>query len=104
MHGDNWKSIEIGTTPEVKASPDKNINFDHNSPVAEGRNSIAIGTSAEAGKEMTDKMAGEAIAIGAKAKATKEQSIAIGGDTRVMEHYCAVFRMDIWFHLSSLML
>ncbi|HHY8360562.1 TPA: YadA-like family protein, partial [Escherichia coli] len=82
MHGDNWKSIEIGTTQEVKASPDKNINFDHNSPVAEGRNSIAIGTSAEAGKEMTDKMAGEAIAIGAKAKATKEQSIAIGGDTK----------------------
>ncbi|EHX8170158.1 YadA-like family protein [Escherichia coli] len=82
VHGDNWKSIEIGTTQEVKASPDKNINFDHNSPVAEGRNSIAIGTSAEAGKEMTDKMAGEAIAIGAKAKATKEQSIAIGGDTK----------------------
>ncbi|EEC8144965.1 hypothetical protein E8W89_RS25100, partial [Escherichia coli] len=46
VHGDNWKSIEIGTTQEVKASPDKNINFDHNSPVAEGRNSIAIGTSA----------------------------------------------------------
>lgn len=85
VHGDNWKSIEIGTTQEVKASPDKNINFDHNSPVAEGRNSIAIGTSAEAGGDISTKeglYTGESIAIGAKTKATKEQSIAIGGDTK----------------------
>ncbi|HFS3867627.1 TPA: hemagglutinin, partial [Escherichia coli] len=81
VYGDDWKSIEIGTTKFTAKDESKGINFDHKSPVAEGRNSIAIGTSAEAGKEMTDKMAGEAIAIGAKAKATKEQSIAIGGDT-----------------------
>ncbi|RNI74207.1 hemagglutinin, partial [Escherichia coli] len=82
VYGDDWKSIEIGTTKFTAKDESKGINFDHKSPVAEGRNSIAIGTSAEAGKEMTDKMAGEAIAIGAKAKATKEQSIAIGGDTK----------------------
>ncbi|HHT8630284.1 TPA: YadA-like family protein, partial [Escherichia coli] len=81
VYGDDWKSIEIGTTKFTAKDESKGINFDHKSPVAEGRNSIAIGTSAETGKEMTDKMAGEAIAIGAKAKATKEQSIAIGGDT-----------------------
>ncbi|EHJ5206101.1 YadA-like family protein [Escherichia coli] len=82
IYGDDWKSIEISTTQFTAKDESKGINFDHKSPVAEGRNSIAIGTSAEAGKEMTDKMAGEAIAIGAKAKATKEQSIAIGGDTK----------------------
>ncbi|EHN0994304.1 hemagglutinin, partial [Escherichia coli] len=57
----------------------------HNSPVAKGHNSIAIGTSAEAGGEIKDEKGfktGESIAIGAKAKATKEQSIAIGGDTK----------------------
>ncbi|EFF1971645.1 hemagglutinin, partial [Escherichia coli] len=61
------------------------LNFDHNSPVAKGHNSIAIGTSAEAGGEIKDEKGfktGESIAIGAKAKATKEQSIAIGGDTK----------------------
>ncbi|HHY1654900.1 TPA: YadA-like family protein, partial [Escherichia coli] len=55
------------------------------SPVAKGHNSIAIGTSAEAGGEIKDEKGfktGESIAIGAKAKATKEQSIAIGGDTK----------------------
>ncbi|EGO4448557.1 hemagglutinin [Escherichia coli] len=85
VYGNDWKSIEIGTTKEVKADPAKGINFDHNSPVAKGRNSIAIGTSAEAGGDITDDAGfktGESIAIGAKAKATKEQSIAIGGDTK----------------------
>ncbi|CAD5792673.1 protein; outer membrane protein [Escherichia coli] len=85
VYGNNWKSIEIGTTKEVKANPQKGINFDHNSPVAKGHNAIAIGTSAEAGSEITDNAGfntGESIAIGAKAKATKEQSIAIGGDTK----------------------
>ncbi|HBC3016834.1 TPA: hemagglutinin, partial [Escherichia coli O146] len=81
----NWKSIEIGTTIEVKKKENPDLNFDYNSPVAKGHNSIAIGTSAEAGGEIKDKkgfQAGESIAIGAKAKATKEQSIAIGGDTK----------------------
>nr|WP_001371576.1 hemagglutinin [Escherichia coli]EII20401.1 hemagglutinin [Escherichia coli 9.0111] len=53
--------------------------------MAEGRNSIAIGTSAEAGGDISTKeglYTGESIAIGAKTKATKEQSIAIGGDTK----------------------
>ncbi|EOB4762326.1 hypothetical protein ACIUP7_004930 [Escherichia coli] len=84
-HSNNWKSIEIGLTKEEKARPELGINFDHNSPVAKGRNSIAIGTSAEAGGEITDTAGfntGESIAIGAKAKATKEQAIAIGGDTK----------------------
>ncbi|CAD5738777.1 YadA-like family protein [Escherichia coli] len=84
-HGNNWKSIEIGTKKEEKARPELGINFDHNSPVAKGHNSIAIGTSAEAGGEITDTAGfstGESIAIGAKAKATKEQAIAIGGDTK----------------------
>ncbi|MBZ9087250.1 hemagglutinin, partial [Escherichia coli] len=84
VYGDNWKSIEIGTTKEVKKKDSTNLNFDHNSPVAKGHNSIAIGTSAEAGGEIKDEKGfktGESIAIGAKAKATKEQSIAIGGDT-----------------------
>ncbi|EMB3570508.1 YadA-like family protein [Escherichia coli] len=84
-HSNNWKSIEIGLTKEEKARPELGINFDHNSPVAKGHNSIAIGTSAEAGGEITDTAGfstGESIAIGAKAKATKEQAIAIGGDTK----------------------
>ncbi|HAI8271203.1 TPA: hemagglutinin, partial [Escherichia coli] len=84
VYGDNWKSIEIGTTKEVKKKDSTDLNFDHNSPVAKGHNSIAIGTSAEAGGEIKDEKGfktGESIAIGAKAKATKEQSIAIGGDT-----------------------
>ncbi|HGF2310322.1 TPA: hemagglutinin, partial [Escherichia coli] len=85
VYGDNWKSIEIGTTKEVKKKDSTDLNFDHNSPVAKGHNSIAIGTSAEAGGEIKDEKGfktGESIAIGAKAKATKEQSIAIGGDTK----------------------
>ncbi|MBS9023850.1 YadA-like family protein [Escherichia coli] len=85
VYGDNWKSIEIGTTKEVKKKNSTDLNFDHNSPVAKGHNSIAIGTSAEAGGEIKDEKGfktGESIAIGAKAKATKEQSIAIGGDTK----------------------
>lgn len=77
---DNWGSISIGIKDTVKKNND--INFDYKPPTAKGRNSIAIGTSADAGKEMTDKKSGEAIAIGAKAQATKEQSIAIGGDTK----------------------
>ncbi|HFO8458159.1 TPA: hemagglutinin, partial [Escherichia coli] len=70
---------------EVKKKDSTDLNFDHNSPVAKGHNSIAIGTSAEAGGEIKDEKGfktGESIAIGAKAKATKEQSIAIGGDTK----------------------
>ncbi|EJQ0261144.1 hemagglutinin, partial [Escherichia coli] len=85
VYGDDWKSIEIGTTKFTAKDESKGINFDHKSPVAEGRNSIAIGTSAEAGGEIKDEKGfktGESIAIGAKAKATKEQSIAIGGDTK----------------------
>ncbi|ELW6926052.1 YadA-like family protein [Escherichia coli] len=85
VYGDNWKSIEIGTTKEVKKKNSTDLNFDHNSPVAKGHNSIAIGTSAEAGGEIKDEKGfktGESIAIGAKTKATKEQSIAIGGDTK----------------------
>lgn len=85
VYGDNWKSIEIGTTKEVKKKDSTDLNFDHNSPVAKGHNSIAIGTSAEAGGEIKDEKGfktGESIAIGAKAKATKELSIAIGGDTK----------------------
>lgn len=78
---DNWGSISIGIKDTVEKN-NKDINFDYKPPTAEGRNSIAIGTSADAGKEMTDKKSGEAIAIGAKAQATKEQSIAIGGDTK----------------------
>ncbi|EEQ1489742.1 YadA-like family protein [Escherichia coli] len=81
-HGDNWKSIEIGTTKFTAKDDAAGIFFDHKSPEAAGRSSIAIGTSAEAGLEMTDFKTGEAIAIGPKAKATKEQSIAIGGDTK----------------------
>ncbi|HDI8919360.1 TPA: YadA-like family protein [Escherichia coli] len=83
--GDDWKSIEIGTTKFTAKDESKGINFDHKSPVAEGRNSIAIGTSAEAGGDISTKeglYTGESIAIGAKTKATKEQSIAIGGDTK----------------------
>ncbi|MDS1745280.1 YadA-like family protein [Escherichia coli] len=82
--GNDWMSIEIGTTNEVKKDPAKGIDFDHVSPIAKGRNAIAIGTSAEAGTLINDEVGfktGESIAIGAKAKATKEQSIAIGGDT-----------------------
>ncbi|EOT2830506.1 YadA-like family protein [Escherichia coli] len=60
----------------------KGINFDHKSPVAEGRNSIAIGTSALAGDKMKDMKTGEAISIGAKANAAREQSLAIGADTK----------------------
>ncbi|EIH4171371.1 YadA-like family protein [Escherichia coli] len=85
VYGDDWKSIEIGTTKFTAKDESKGINFDHKSPVAEGRNSIAIGTSAEAGGDITTKeglYTGESIAIGAKTKATKEQSIAIGGDTK----------------------
>ncbi|HFO4992836.1 TPA: hemagglutinin, partial [Escherichia coli] len=73
-----------GTTKFTAKDESKGINFDHKSPVAEGRNSIAIGTSAEAGGDISTKeglYTGESIAIGAKTKATKEQSIAIGGDT-----------------------
>ncbi|NEM42336.1 hypothetical protein G3V58_23085, partial [Escherichia coli] len=73
--GQNWKSIEIGTTKEVMAADTNGrIFFDHKSPVANGYNSIAIGTSAEAGTAIVgDKglKTGESIAIGAKAKATK---------------------------------
>lgn len=47
--GDDWMSIEIGTTNEVTKDPAKGIDFDHVSPIAKGRNAIAIGTSAEAG-------------------------------------------------------
>ncbi|EFN8327995.1 TPA: YadA-like family protein [Escherichia coli] len=82
IYTDDWMSIEIGTTKEVKKNDDNKLNFDHNSPIAKGRNSIAIGTSAVAGANMMDPKAGEAIAIGAKSEATKEQSIAIGGDTK----------------------
>ncbi|EPJ2625422.1 YadA-like family protein, partial [Escherichia coli] len=85
VYGDDWKSIEIGTTKFTAKDEPKGINFDHKSPVAEGRNSIAIGTSAEAGGDISTKeglYTGESIAIGAKTKATKEQSIAIGGDTK----------------------
>ncbi|HHT8775797.1 TPA: YadA-like family protein [Escherichia coli] len=85
VYGDDWKSIEIGTTKFTAKDESKGINFDHKSPVAEGRNSIAIGTSAEAGGDISTKeglCTGESIAIGAKTKATKEQSIAIGGDTK----------------------
>ncbi|ENA5437596.1 hemagglutinin, partial [Escherichia coli] len=85
VYGDDWKSIEIGTTKFTAKDESKGINFDHKSPVAEGRNSIAIGTSAEAGGDISTKeglFTGESIAIGAKTKATKEQSIAIGGDTK----------------------
>ncbi|WP_106916402.1 hypothetical protein [Escherichia coli] len=84
-YGNNWKSIEIGTTEEAKKGVDSSVLFDHNSPVAKGHNSIAIGTSAEAGGEITEDSGfktGESIAIGAKAKATREQAIAIGGDTK----------------------
>ncbi|MBZ8641360.1 YadA-like family protein [Escherichia coli] len=84
-YGNNWKSIEIGTTEEAKKGVDSSVLFDHNSPVAKGHNSIAIGTSAEAGGEITEDTGfktGESIAIGAKAKATREQAIAIGGDTK----------------------
>ncbi|EOJ5176511.1 YadA-like family protein [Escherichia coli] len=82
-HGDSWKSIEIGTTKEVPKGGD--IYFDHKSPVAMGHNSIAIGTSAEAGTAIENDegfKTGESIAIGAKAQATREQSIALGGDTK----------------------
>ncbi|HFP1536976.1 TPA: hemagglutinin, partial [Escherichia coli] len=85
VYGDDWKSIEIGTTKFTAKDESKGIDFDHKSPVAEGRNSIAIGTSAEAGGDISTKeglYTGESIAIGAKTKATKEQSIAIGGDTK----------------------
>ncbi|EMQ9344646.1 hypothetical protein WI367_005399, partial [Escherichia coli] len=41
VYGDNWKSIEIGTTKEVKKKDSTDLNFDHNSPVAKGHNSIA---------------------------------------------------------------
>ncbi|HIB7778656.1 TPA: YadA-like family protein, partial [Escherichia coli] len=85
VYGDDWKSIEIGTTKFTAKDESKGIYFDHKSPVAEGRNSIAIGTSAEAGGDISTKeglYTGESIAIGAKTKATKEQSIAIGGDTK----------------------
>ncbi|EHM9465565.1 hemagglutinin, partial [Escherichia coli] len=84
VHGNDWKSIEIGTTQFTAKDELKGINFDHGSPIAKGRNAIAIGTSAEAGTLIQDEVGfktGESIAIGAKAKATKEQSIAIGGDT-----------------------
>lgn len=84
--GGNWKSIEIGTTREVTVDKaNGKIFFDHKSPVAQGHNSIAIGTSAEAGTDIVGDIGlktGESIAIGAKAKATREQSIAIGGDTK----------------------
>ncbi|ELW9986635.1 YadA-like family protein [Escherichia coli] len=82
--GNNWMSIEIGTINEVPENSDKGIYFAHTSPVALGRNSIAIGTSAVAGEAITTEegfKTGESIAIGAKAKAQREQSIAIGGDT-----------------------
>lgn len=82
VYGDNWKSIEIGTTKNVTIVDSGNkINFDHLSPEARGHNSIAIGTSAKAGEDMEDVKTGEAIAIGPKAEAKREQSIAIGGDT-----------------------
>ncbi|EPS9685134.1 YadA-like family protein, partial [Escherichia coli] len=79
---DDWKSIEIGTTQFAAKDVSKGINFDHKSPVAEGRNSIAIGTSALAGDKMKDMKTGEAISIGAKANAAREQSLAIGADTK----------------------
>ncbi|ENG7946268.1 hemagglutinin, partial [Escherichia coli] len=79
---DDWKSIEIGTTQFAAKDVSKGINFDHKSPVAEGRNSIAIGTSALAGDQMKDMKTGEAISIGAKANAAREQSLAIGADTK----------------------
>ncbi|EKQ6981333.1 hemagglutinin, partial [Escherichia coli] len=82
VHGDDWKSIEIGTTQFAAKDVSKGINFDHKSPVAEGRNSIAIGTSALAGDKMEDMKTGEAISIGAKANAAREQSLAIGADTK----------------------
>ncbi|EJN4421932.1 hemagglutinin, partial [Escherichia coli] len=85
VYSEDWKSIEIGTTKFTPKDESKGINFDHKSPVAEGRNSIAIGTSAEAGGDIKDQKGlytGESIAIGAKTKATREQSIAIGGDTK----------------------
>ncbi|EER5395467.1 YadA-like family protein [Escherichia coli] len=82
VHGDDWKSIEIGTTQFAAKDVSKGINFDHKSPVAEGRNSIAIGTSALAGDKMKDMKTGEAISIGAKANAAREQSLAIGADTK----------------------
>ena len=82
LEGDDWKSIEIGTTKKKDKDEGAGIYFDHKSPEAHGRSSIAIGTSAEAGKDMDDFKTGEAIAIGPKAQATKEQSIAIGGDTK----------------------
>ncbi|EFJ2828304.1 hemagglutinin, partial [Escherichia coli] len=82
VHGDDWKSIEIGTTQFAAKDVSKGINFDHKSPVAEGRNSIAIGTSALAGDQMEDMKTGEAISIGAKANAAREQSLAIGADTK----------------------
>lgn len=82
VHGDDWKSIEIGTTQFAAKDVSKGINFDHKSPVAEGRNSIAIGTSALAGDQMKDMKTGEAISIGAKANAAREQSLAIGADTK----------------------
>ncbi|MDW9200280.1 hypothetical protein SE959_26550 [Escherichia coli] len=78
-------SIEIGTITEVKKDDQNGLNFDHNSPIARGRNSIAIGTSSVAGGSINNDegfKTGEAIAIGAKAQAMKEQSIAIGGDTK----------------------
>lgn len=82
VYGDDWKSIEIGTTKFTAKDESKGINFDHKSPVAEGRNSIAIGTSALAGDKMEDMKTGEAISIGAKANAAREQSLAIGADTK----------------------
>ncbi|EGO9572182.1 hypothetical protein B4Z38_004826, partial [Escherichia coli] len=70
VYGDNWKSIEIGTTKNVTIVDSGNkINFDHLSPEARGHNSIAIGTSAKAGENMEDVKTGEAIAIGPKAEA-----------------------------------
>ncbi|EJM4822910.1 YadA-like family protein [Escherichia coli] len=85
VYSNDWMSIEIGTITEVKKDDQNGLNFDHNSPIARGRNSIAIGTSSVAGGSINNDegfKTGEAIAIGAKAQAMKEQSIAIGGDTK----------------------
>ncbi len=49
VYSNDWMSIEIGTITEVKKDDQNGLNFDHNSPIARGRNSIAIGTSSVAG-------------------------------------------------------
>lgn len=78
--GPDWQSMTIGTT-ETRLQGN-GVSFDHVPPVAKGRRSIAIGTSAVAGDQMTSFLTGEAIAIGSKANAAKEQSVAIGADTK----------------------